>query len=455
MHPREVRQRRFSTLHVLVVIAGVSAATSAVAAAPAPAPDGLVFGGTLSLLTVAEHLDLDKGSPLNPSNENIQAPHDLLTSELRPNLKITARNVQLIARPRVHYTYGLVQVDQHERDASSATTSYLSEAFGQWTVSESLSFSYGLQSYQWGSAEALSPSNRIFHETAVQRNILYEVRGHNLARLNFSAGKSFSTVVMAEVKDNPEDKTTFVADEVWQPKVLIKSEYNWNEGADYFGIVAGAYQHGLPWVGEYFSSGLPFFDGLSVFADISHQWGSDAWYPEANTVATRLGPQQQTTFVQAFQNSRKAFTLAAAGLKYDFINGVIIRGEYIFNEAGYTRRQFQAATAAVASRNPLQLAVLGDNVRRFLGSGLDLPGQRYGYVSVHVPDFLTIRDLMFDARTFYALADHSSLSYASLDYKAGDHGTVSLASAGSTGPKDGELRGYAKSVEYLSYRHDW
>jgi len=47
------------------------------------------------------------------------------------------------------------------------------------------------------------------------------------------------------------------------------------------------------------------------------------------------------------------------------------------------------------------------------------------------------------------------LSYASMDYKVGDHGTVSLASAGSTGPKDGELRGYAQAVEYLSYRHDW
>jgi hypothetical protein len=99
--------------------------------------------------------------------------------------------------------------------------------------------------------------------------------------------------------------------------------------------------------------------------------------------------------------------------------------------------------------------VLSDNVRRFLGSGLDLPGQRYAYASIHVPDLFTITDLMFDARTFYALTDHSSLSYASMDYKIGDHGTVSLASAGSTGPKDGELRGYAQAVEYLSYRHDW
>ena len=419
------------------------------------ATDGMVFGGTLSLLTVAQHLDLEKDSPLNQGNENIEAAHELFTSELRPNLKVTAKNVQLIARPRVQYSYGLVEVDQHERDGASKTKSYLSEAFGQWTVSDELSFAYGLQSYQWGSTESLSPSNRIFHETAVQRNLLYEVRGRNIVRLNFSSGKAFSTVVMAEVKDNPEDTTTFVADQAWQPKALIKSEWNWNEGADYFGLVAGGYQHGHPWVGEYFSSGLPVIDGLSAFADLSHQWGGDAWYPESRDVPTDVGPQPQTSFVQSYQDSHKTLTLAAGGLKYDFINGVILRGEYIYNQAGYTRQQFKAATAAVAARNPLQLAVLSDNIRRFLGSGLDLPGQRYAYASIHVPDLFTITDLMFDARTFYALTDHSSLSYASMDYKVGDHGTVSLASAGSTGPKDGELRGYAQAVEYLSYRHDW
>jgi len=414
----------------------------------------LEFRGWLQWLNTVEHTTPDNNNEINPENQVLRIPSTTYASLLRPQFKITSNDVQFVIRPRVIYRQDFAKVNNKGQPETSQLQSYLNDAFVQWTISESVSFTYGKQVYQWGAAETFSPSNRIFHDVASNRDIRYEVRGKRIARLNLSAGKDFNAVIMADIEDD-KDALIFNADTKWVPSVLAKGEYGWNSGADYFGIVVGGQKNGLPWVGEYFNVSVPFLDGLSVFGDASHQRGSEAWYPVVNSQSTPVGVQQQITFSHSQLDSKHVYTLAVAGLKYDFVNGTILRGEYVYNEAGYSKTQRDLARAALDPRNPLQQPVLLDNLKHYFAPGLDITGQRFAYASIYVPDIFNFNDVLFMARSVYSLLDRSSLSYVSVDYKLGNSGTLSLAVGGGAGKSNSELKGYTAPMQYLAYRHDW
>lgn len=431
----------------------------AIAAASAFAQsEPLTFRGQLSWINAVQHgtvLDSD----LNPQNRALAEPQDQVVSELRSSLKLATSNLQLVARPRVSASSKQALVSGKRGAWLGESEQRMNEAFVQWTVNDTVTLVYGQQSYQWGAAETLSPSNRIFHDTVDRRGVLYEVRGRNLSRLNFTLGKSFSTVIMGETSEVKEPEKVkaapFRAEATFQAQGLIKSEYAWNNGADYFGVVLGGREKSKGWIGEYFSYGLPFFDGLSIFADASHERASEAWYPEKKLVPSPLGPRSVVEFSQSRTDERKTYTLATAGLKYDFVNGSILRGEYVLNEAGYSKDERELALTAFRTQDPVQLTNFTENLGRFLAPGLELPGRRYAYASLHVPDLFTIVDLTLDARCLYALADKSSTNYAGLDYKIGDSGTATVAGNLSAGKRDSELRAFKSPELTLAYRHDW
>ncbi len=426
------------------------------------ADDPLTFRGSLSWINAASN-STPTESAVNPENV-LGVPDKTFVSEFRPNLKIGNNQIQFIVRPRVQFEATRVTTgpkdDEKVHDPETTTDSQVNEAYGQWTVSDSVTFAYGRQSYQWGAAESLSPSNRMFHDTAAQRGILYEVKGKNIARLNLSAGKSFSTVFMTEYEENEdEDEEPFRAEEEFESTGLMKSEVSWHDGVDYFGIVVGGRQHGRGWIGEYFSINVPFIDGLSLYADASQQRGSDAWYPVETeaTVQGPAGPVPTTivTYEQTGKEDDEVKSLSVGGLKYDFVNGAIVRAEYIYNQAGYSADERELAVDAFESENPAQFTALVPNTARFLSPGLELPGRRFAYASLHFPDFFWLTDLTFYTRGTRSLTDGSTAGYLSFDYKIGDHGTLSASASGTRGKKDSELRGYSAPTQTIAYRHDW
>ncbi len=421
------------------------------------ADDPLTFRGSLSWINAASNSSPTE-SAVNPDNQVLQLPDRSFVSQFRPNLKIGNGQIQFIIRPRVHFEATRVVTgkddDEKAHDPDAVTDSQINEAYGQWTLNDSVTFAYGRQSYQWGAGESLSPSNRMFHDTAGQRGILYEVKGKNIARLNLTSGKAFSTVLMTEYEEN-EDEAPFRAEQEFESTGLVKSEVSWNDGVDYFGVVVGGRQHGRGWLGQYFSVNAPFIDGLSLYADASQQRGSDAWYPVGYDVVGPAGATTVVTYEQTSVEAEKVRSLAVGGLKYDFVNGTILRGEYIFNQAGYDEDERELAISGFQSQNPAQLSVLEQNTNRFLKPGLDLPGRRFAYASLHFPNVFWITDLTFFTRGTRSLTDGSTAGYLSLDYKIGDHGTLSGSASGSRGQKDSELRGYSAPTQTIAYRHDW
>jgi len=417
---------------------------------------GLTYRGSVSWWNSYQHSRAFENSAVNPKNLSLGLADDRYSSELRPNLKFVSSSLQIILRPRLRYAYSLIRKGDNPTYAEQTKVdTFVSEAFFQWTVSDSLAFALGAQSYQWGAAEVLSPSNRIFHETAQDRTNLFEVRGRYIARANYSFGKSFSVVVMSEVLQNKDnvDIRTYSAQEDWYPTVLIKPEFNWNNGADYVGLVVGNKEKNRPWVGQYFSYAIPFFEGLTIYADSSHERGSNAWYPQV----TPLGPTQPSviTFARAKKDEEAIRSLAISGLRYDFEDGSILRSEYIHNDAAYTKDERNLALASFQSVVPQQLALRSDNTQRFLAPGIELPGRRLLYLSAYIPNPFELKDLIFFARGLRSMSDQSGTYYGSIDYTLGDSGTISYAYSLSTGPIDGEAKGFSSPLHIIAYRHDW
>ncbi len=407
----------------------------------------LEFRGSLSWLNGIK-AEETAPSDLNKENQLKIVRDRQALSELRPNLKLSTSEIQFVARPRIQYETCRVTSQGKSGSPETEVQSVMREAFLQWTLSEQVTFSYGLQSYQWGGSESLSPSNRLFHETAVQRTAFFEATGKNIARVNFSLGKSFSTVVLADVEEN-KDETSWQYGDTWHATGLIKPEFNWNNGADYFGLVFGGRAEGKPWVGEYFSYGLPFIDGITLFADAAHEKGSRAWRPISGSDGRTLD------FSKTLADDKKVQTIAAGGAKYDFVGGSILRVEYILNQPGYSKNELEKAKAGLLSPAPLDRQAFQENLSRFLAPGLELMGQRFWYASLHIPDFLTVTDLTYTMRLLSSATDMSKSFYTNFDYKIGDAGTLSLALTNTTGDQGSELRGFVGKSQMVTYRYDW
>lgn len=418
------------------------------------AAEELTFRGNLTWISAYVHLVPDDEMPMNAENRVLQIPENNLVSELRPNIKISSSSFQLVARPKVVMEATRVKIGDEYADATGKTRSTVNEAFFNWNVSDRVLFSYGRQSYQWGGAESINASNRIFHETSQSRNILYEVIGRDIARINFTVGKSFSTVVMTEFQEN-EDEEPFRYGQEFSSSGLIKSELAWNNGTDYFGVVLGGREGGRGWVGEYFSLQMPFLEGLFLYGDASQQRGSAVWYPVATQIVTQAGAARIIELQQSQVESDRVFALTAAGVRYDFENGTILRFEYIKNDAGYTEEERELFFAALASGDPAQIGANQLNLAKFQRSGTEFPGQKFAYASLNVPDFLTIKDLGFFSRSLYSLTDDSSNVYVSFDYLVGDAGTISLAGAADGGEDRSELRSAVRNSYILAYKHNW
>lgn len=413
----------------------------------------LSLDGTFTWINAGRYSVLNEANPLNPGNALLEVPRVQMLSEFRPNFEIVGNRIRIMARPRVRFLWQEVKAGQENWRDEGLSEAKLNEAFASWLLSDRLTFTLGLHSFQWGPTESLSPSNRIFHETALARDVVYEVRGKHLARVNFSLGQSLSLVVLSEYDENT-DEAAFVAEEAFGSTTAVKGEVNWGGGANYFGVVIGGRQHGRPWVGEYASFSLPVPDGLILYFDVAHERQPRVYYPKKKVVDGGMGTGEIVVLEQSLAGN-DVKTLAVLGLRYDFVQGSILRAEYISNEAGYSEEQQDLTRKALVSSEPLQMSVKGELLTRALASGLELPGKRYVYGSLYMPDFLALKDLTATIRTLVSVTDQSSNSYLSVEYEVGDAGTVFAASTVNQGKKGSELVGFTKETYMGGYRYIW
>jgi hypothetical protein len=359
---------------------------------------------------------------VNPGNRVLRLPQLLLQSELRPNLRVElGPRSQVIVRPRVRATWqaaaatGVPRVTEHDTGAD------WTELFATWSPTDALGLAYGLQNFQWGPAELVSPSNRIFHEVGLFRDPLYYVRGKHLARVNLSAGRRWSLVTIAELGATGE--SPFAARTPFRRAAQSKLEFTNGSGSGYVGATAGARDGTPPWFGEYGS--LALTEGWSVYFDASHTRGSRAWYPAQDG----SGPR----FLQLDAASTRLRTFALAGLRYTFERGIDARFEYVHQDGGYSRRQIGMAAAALgAASNPL-------DAEPYFTPGLEFLGRRLALVSWRFPDLRPGRRAETQARYLRSLTDDSGVVFVTGSLNAGDRLVLFASGAATHGTQAAEF----------------
>jgi len=370
------------------------------------------------------------GSPGNPGNRILRIPLLTIENEARPSLRFDYATFQLVVRPSFAAAVSTTRIDQAWQAPKLGIRADWADLYGAWRVTDSLSLSYGLQNYQWGPAETLSPSNPIFHQPYT-RTILTLIRGKHLVRANLSPSRSWSIVVVLEPRDNGEP--AFVSGTAFDRKALVKLEYTRPSGDSYLGITAGKGETSRGWVGEY--GVLSLTDALSIYGDARHMMGSDVLYPTGI-----LEPGRAFAATQA--NSRAIQTIAVAGARYQFADGEDLRIEYLQNDPGYSSDQLARSAQAAASLAAIDPSVVG----AYASPGLDIPGRMYLYASARAPKLGPHDHLSLSAQYLQSLTTRNAALIVNAEWIYDDALVFFISAAAVPGPQGEDLtrltRGY-------------
>lgn len=363
-------------------------------------------------------------STANPGNRIFEVPHSTYDFDLRENFSANFGTIaKLILRPR--FLAGQTEItyfDPEGKKKIKRTKADLTDAFVEYRFKDSLSGTAGVQVYQWGPAEVISPSNPIYHFNFSQKSFFYKEKGHALVRLNHTAGDT-STVLISEPVSNTEKY--WIEGKTFTPQNFIKIEKTVNP-TEYYGLTGGQLEGARPFVGAYLTHGIGP-EGFSFYFDGRYTLGQIRYFPTANNtgVYNMTEPENQKNDIAVLQD---------IGLRYE--GDVDIRLEYIFNSAGYSKTEFKNALASATDDSNANYAT---NVARFAAPGLEFLGTNYLYLSLRKMDVFNIKDFSFFFRGLVSVQDGSANLQVDLDKALGDHWAVYFESSSNVGGKDKEM----------------
>lgn len=363
---------------------------------------------------------------LNMNNQILKLPHQEYGLDLRGEVKWRSDLNQLVVRPRVE-AYSRVSSfgvpDQEETESKSKLD--LTDAFFETYLTSDLSFTGGLQVYQWGPAEFINASNPLYHFNPRQKSLMYKEKGQVLLRANYSFNKENSLVFIIQPVSNNEPE--WIAENSFNVKGLLKYEKLWSQSGNNIGIVAGIEDKSNLFIGEY-AAYYPM-EGLSVYGDIKHAQKHVNFVPEPNATLYDLVPYDQSS------NEEQISTLAAVGLRWE--GDFDIRAEYIFNGMGFDKTQMsQTFLAAADIMNPNYV----QNLKRFQRIGLEMLGQNYAYFSYRVSDPFKFRELNFYVRHIHSFQDESGQTQVEFDKSFMDSFIFFVNFSFASGDLDTEFR---------------
>ncbi|MCM2280457.1 MAG: hypothetical protein NDI61_01265 [Bdellovibrionaceae bacterium] len=396
---------------------------------------------------IHHQLDIDwlNGASLRSPTDSTYNPGNLVfeteSSSVRTDLNLDYRaklksRHKLVVRPRAYYEYFHIETTEPTRSYQADSGRIdLIEGFAESWLNDSTSVTLGLQSFQWGPAEILAPSNPLYHFSREQRSLLWREKGRTLARLNWTPSAAWSHVAIVEPMGNGEP--TFIADRDFTPKALIKSEYrSMSEAQNYVGVTGGFEEEAKAFAGLYFNW-MPI-DGLSFYSDARVTKEPFRYVPEARSFLN---------FDMRESATRRWEHLGVYGIRWE-TEAADMRLEVIVNPGGYSETQFQQALLSTLPFNPNATT----NASRLTRSGYELFGRYYGYLSLRFPDLGEEGLWTAAVRYFHSEMDASGVASFAMERPIGDNFVLLGEGRHAVYKKDAEFGLQEKYYLFLGLR---
>jgi hypothetical protein len=345
---------------------------------------------------------LKVGSSMNPSPAS-------LISDLRWSYQLQNEQWSYQLTPRLNVS--------SSRETKGEAELFMQDAYGQWSNSNH-QLRLGIQNFQWGPAELLSPSNPIFAFDSSQRWFFYQQRGRSLAKWHWTIDKSWAFSAVSEVANNGEVPP--IENENFRANALVKLETRSSSGQNYIGLIAGVTPEEKTFWGEYFA--YYFTDSFSIYNDSRFVRGNSAYFPVITSTGVEL---QQTRSADS-----NYYPLAITGFRWE--TSTDLRLEYVYNEYGMSRSDWQQTLFSIIAPTPYQIA----NQKRFERNGHSIPGKNLLYLSWRVPDLGPRGIYSLHLRALRSLDDQSGNLQSALERSLGEAFTVYASAAQFYGASD-------------------
>jgi len=358
---------------------------------------------------------------INVGNEILKTPDFQLISEQRLDFKININDAKIVLRPFWNYNRQKIKTtltQQNYINEKNKVDFY--DLFLEQIINPKLSLTVGLQTYQWGPAELINPSNPFYHFQNQQGTFGFKSKGINMARINLDLNSGFNYVVMYEFVSNQE--TSWVYNQGFKPQHAMKIEKQFDNTRNMLGLVWSRSESDRESIGEY--AQYEFYDGYTVYIDSVQNKNIDYYRPEYVSGFYKMNLQRE-------QNWSTLLTMGAR-TEGDFD----LRLEYIYNSLGYDQDDFAKVITAIKQSS----IFLTENLKAFQNSGLELLTQHYLYISVRKNEFLSFKEFNLYLRTLNSLTDHSAVDQIEVDKGVGDYLVAYAQLSAYRGSNDTEFK---------------
>lgn len=377
-------------------------------------------------------------SDFNPDNRTFNIPRGFARTDIRGDLKYSyLSSFTFYFRPRFLGTSSDIfyPVTQEQINKSEGKCD-INEAYSEWDATNFLSLSLGLQNFQWGPAESLSPSNAIFKFEADQKSVFYRAKGKVLARANLTLWGNHSLIIIHEPETNREPN--WIANRDFEKKSLVKWESrSATDSNTYMGLTSGTMELNKSFFGAYFN--YFFNEKYSFYSDLKKSSGSIAYYPK------EVLSGQYSFDIDPVKSVKEQY-LAVVGFRVESRGD--FRIEWIYNSAGYDK------TDIANLKKSLSLTQINfySNLAKAVKPGLEMYTQNYLYLSYRLPDLGRKKNSTFFLRYLHSFLDESGSLEMNWEAPLNNFWNYYIESSYANGEKNTELKLTEKASFFIGVK---
>jgi hypothetical protein len=349
-------------------------------------------------------------SSQNPNNDFFQIPRYSTELEIRPDLRLTFRRLDLSAKPRMSLEWNAWEDGEKQGDTDWDDNWFVNEWLARIRVTQKLFVSYGRENLQWGPCYLFSPSNPFFRDNG-RSNPKQEVPGMDFARLVWLPAMSWTISLIANIDEGRQEFFYYEFEKTY----ALKLDYSGQEA--YASMILSHQESDRNILGAF--GGWTATDALLLYGEGFISRGTNALYP------VRAENPFGASMEEGDDEDPSLKGILLAGGSYTLAAGPTLTMEYVYNGFGYSDDEAkayyglrQAAADAYALSGPigdlsgLTLSQTADPKLRFLR-------RNYIMFQYQQNDIKDVLNLTF--RWTRNIDDSSGQFITIVEYYLGDH----------------------------------